>query len=278
MNKAYVAVILVLVAVAFLTLVVVSPIYAFGDTMRMTGTTGLEIREEKLVGNEKYTLLALPGLDLDGDVPPGYKPLFAVKDPEGRVFVVLADAKLREHVLLVSRGDGYSREGLVFEKVSEQVIRSGPSVQKVETKDGKVEEMVGVSECRLVEEKASFGAFQVARVYFDCHYTTQLGGLRLATTHSRGYVYYIPGDKVTAVVDMSYDAVHSPVVRKCWFRHTYSGVGTPAVSVTAQGKYLLCYSLTSTKWTQKSWFVFDVYGLKDCRGSHTAWADMGCDC
>lgn len=265
--------------------ILISQIYATLDPFEkawetaksITGKKGLEIEEKSFENSkENFELLNLNTLVLR-DIPNGYKPLFAVRSREGKVFVVLSDANYSRHLIMIIEDGKYAVHDLIFRKVSDEVIQGNRYVQEVIVK-GEVKKMEGFSQCRIVVKEAIYGILSVNNLYFDCHYTTQIAGFNLVTTHASGYIYYIPGDKITGIVDLSYDQVHNPLVNKCRFSHSASGVGTPAASVRAEGKYLICYQVTSTQWEQWSQFVFDVYGLKHCEGSHSAWVAIGCGC
>ncbi|RLE60159.1 MAG: hypothetical protein DRJ35_04015 [Thermoprotei archaeon] len=277
--------IIVSIVVGFLVIILISEIYAtFGpmekarETARnIIGEKSLELKEEAFEDSrENFVLLNVSTLILR-NVPKGYKPLFGVKSREGKIFVVLSDANYSRHLIMVIEDKRYVVHNLDFKKVSDEVKQGKRYVQEVKVK-GEVKKIEGFSQCRIVMEEAVYGVLSMNRLYFDCSYTTQFVGLRLVTTHARGYIYYIPGDKVTTIIDLSYDQLHSSVITRCRFRHTASGTGTPAATVRAEGKYLICYDITSTQWVQRSQFVFDIYGLRDCDGSHSAWAAIGCGC
>ncbi|MCD6562763.1 MAG: hypothetical protein J7K23_02450 [Thermoproteales archaeon] len=255
---------------------IIAQVNAIETAKKITGEKHLILREETLtVSNSKFLLLNLSKLDLK-NIPKGYKPLFALKYLD-KVFVILSDKNYSNHLIMILSNGKYNISELRFRKVLEKSREGVKHVQEVKVK-GEVKKMEGFSKCKIIEEDAKYGVLQVDRLYFDCYYTTRLGGYDMVTTHARGYIYYIPNDKVTSIVDMSYDKIHSPIVTKCWFKHSSTGTGTPTATIQAKGKYLICYVITSTQWTQRSQFVFDVYGLRDCDGSHTAWPAPGCKC
>jgi len=217
--------------------------------------------------------------------PDGLAARFAVADKRtDAVYVLFSDSNLTRSVLaVVHRGDVRFIE-LKFRKVDEREFQ-GPAYNQEVVTDKGTERMVGVAKCRATyyesytdePAKLDVGVLQFSRAYVDCHYTTQIGGANLVTTHAAAWVDYIPNSAILAVTDASYDQIHSPVVSKCRFS-SRSSVSLTSASVRAEGKYLICYYVTSTQWTQFSQLVFWVNGQVSCSGSHSAWAANGCGC
>ncbi|PLJ77419.1 hypothetical protein [Infirmifilum sp. SLHALR2] len=221
--------------------------------------------------------------------PDGLAARFAVADKRtGAVYVLFSDSNLTRRVLAVlHRGDVRFIE-LKLRKVDEREFQGSTYTQEVTTDKG-TERMVGISKCRAIyyesytDEPAKLDVVvpQFTTAYVDCHYTTQIGGANLVTTHAAAWIDYIPNSTILAVNDVSYDQIQAPVVSKCWFS-SRSSVASTSASVRAEGKYLICYYgirfSPSTQWTQFSQFVFWVNGQVSCSGSHSAWVALTCDC
>ncbi|MEZ0346368.1 MAG: hypothetical protein ABWK01_07445 [Infirmifilum sp.] len=252
------------------------------DPSLIRGEVGLEAGF-KDVPDTEYELIDVSKiprevLDLAG-VGPGYEPVFSVAGRQSHaLYVVLKNDESAKHLVFYAGAKGVRVEELEFSEVSEErVERDGP-VQRLVV-DGREVEVRGRLACGVKKSTARYGTLQVSSIYFDCWYTTYLGSTQLATTHSRGYVYYIPGQVVTSFTDLSYYTVHNPLVESCWFRSYPSGVGQPVGSLTAEGKFLTCFVAASTQWTQFARFVVDARtGGYWCEGAHNAWASPGCNC
>lgn len=204
--------------------------------------------------------------------------LFGVRDEDDTIYVLYADRTYERYKLAIIRGSKEELIDVSFSVVEKGACRSKTYVQKASF-NGTIREIEGERRCEYKIGRLDYEPLSSIRsTYVDCYYTTYVGGMAQVTVHARGYFYYIYGDKITQIVDLSYDQIHNPAITKCWFRHRSSGVGTVAGSIRSEGHYLLCYAVTSTQWTQYAVAVVDVWGFVDCDGHHTAWWEFACNC
>lgn len=212
-------------------------------------------------------------------VPPEFRPVFALHGQQsGSVYVVLSDPARTRHMIFYTGARGIEVRELEFTELSrEQLEKEGPAYE-VEV-NGTKARIEGVLKCEITKRASQYESLQVGRIDFDCYYTTRLGGVSLATTHAKGVFYYIPGQMVTGYTDLSYVQVHQPYVQICWFRPDVSGVGQQVAALKAEGKFQICFAITSTQWTQFARFVLDAQSESYwCEGSHSAWAAPSCLC